>query len=157
MRPKSDARSPTLASLKRNDSGYGSMHSVDFDEEDRPRSADHAEKLEPALTHTVKLEFSNYAQVSVTRAGGKAQKRYEFEYWGVSYAWRRVIRHDEKSDHVSFILQRSGSDQPLAYIRPVKLSRSQAHNERRKGGWIPPCEMWICDSKIVQAQKDVSE
>lgn len=155
MRPKSEARTPTLASLKRNDSGYGSMHSVDFDQEERPRSAGNA--IEQAMTSTVKLEFSNYAQVEIKRTGTKANKRYEFEYWGVHYSWKRVVRRHESSKQVSFALFRSGSEQPLAFIVPVPLSRSQAHNERKKGGWIPPCSMWISDNKIVKSQKDVSE
>jgi len=155
MRPKSEARTPTLASLKRNDSGYGSMHSVDFDQDERPQSAGHT--LEQAMTHTIKLEFSNYAQLDVKRTGTKANKRYEFEYWGVNYAWRRVASRDDSSKPASFALHRTGIEQPLAFIVPVPLSRSQAHNERKKGGWIPPCTMWISDNKIVKSQKDVSE
>ena len=133
------------------------MHSVDFTEEDRPRSAGHAEKLDPAMSNTVKLEFSNYAQVDIKRTGAKSQKRYEFEYWGISYAWRRINKSDERSSRVSFVLVRSGNDQPLASIVPVQLSRSQAYNERKKGGWIPPCAMWISDNRIIHSQKDVSE
>lgn len=155
IRPRSEARTPTLASLKRNDSGYGSMHSVDFDQKERPRSAGNA--TEQATNHTVKLEFSNYAQVEIKRTGTKANKRYDFEYWGVDYSWKHVARKDNHTKQVSFALFRSGSEQPLAFIVPVPLSRSQAHNERKKGGWIPPCTMWISDSKIVNSQKDVSE
>lgn len=155
IRPRSEARTPTLASLKRNDSGYGSMHSVDFDQKERPRSAGNA--TEQATNHTVKLEFSNYAQVEIKRTGTKANKRYDFEYWGVDYSWKHVARKDNHTKQVSFALFGSGSEQPLAFIVPVPLSRSQAHNERKKGGWIPPCTMWISDSKIVNSQKDVSD
>lgn len=155
MLPKSDTKVPTMSSLKRNDSGYGSMHSVDFDDEllpvvDEPKSQQH-------MTHTMKLEFSNYAQLDVTRVGAKASKRYEFDYWGVDYAWKRIVQRKHDGVETCFHLVKTGSEEVLAYIVPIALSRSEARDEEAKGGWIVPCSMWIASEKIVKSQKDVSE
>jgi len=159
--PTSPESTPTaISSLKRNDSGYGSMHSGDFDDddEDLPPITDESKTQQPQMTHTMKLEFSNYAQLDVTRAGAKASKRYEFSYWGVSYSWKRIIqrRHDGVQQ-VSFHLVRAGSEEVLAYIIPISLSPSEAREEEAKGGWIAPCTMWIADERIVRSQKDVSD
>lgn len=160
MRPKPERQSsavPTLASLKRNDSGYSSMHSGDF-EQDGHSTAVSPEK-ETASLDTVKLEFSNYAQVEVKRAGGKGRgyKRYDFQYWGVNYSWRRIVANDGNDRQVSFHLTTPGSDRPCARIDPVQLDARQAHEERRSGGWIPPCTMSITDPTIVNSGKDVAD
>ena len=155
MLPKSDTKVPTMSSLKRNDSGYGSMHSVDFDDEPLPVVEE--PKNQQQMTHTMKLEFSNYAQLDVTRVGAKAGKRYEFDYWGVNYAWKRIVQRKHDNLETSFHLVKAGSEQVLAYISPIALSRSEARDEEAKGGWIVPCSMWIADEHIVDAQKDVSE
>lgn len=159
--PKSpESKPPTMSSLKRNDSGYGSMHSGDFDEDDDEdlTPIPDESKTQHHMTHTMKLEFSNYAQLDVTRVGAKASKRYEFNYWGVSYSWKRIIqrRHDG-TQQVSFHLVRAGSEEVLAYIIPISLSPSEAREEEAKGGWIAPCTMWIADERIVRSQKDVSD
>ncbi len=160
MRPKPERQSsaaPTLASLKRNDSGYSSMHSTDFEQGDHSLPA--SQGAEAALTDTVKLEFSNYAQVEVKRAGGKGKgnKRYEFQYWGVNYTWKRVVTKGGNDRQVKFHLTRPGSDRACARIDPVQLDARQAHEERKSGGWIPPCTMSITDATIVHSGKDVAD
>jgi hypothetical protein len=144
-----------MSSLKRNDSGYGSMHSVEFD--DGPLPVVDERKNQQQMTHTMKLEFSNYAQLDVTRVGTKSGKRYEFDYWGVNYAWKRVVQRQQDSVVTRFHLVKAGSEQVLAHIVPVALSRSEARQEEAKGGWIAPCSMWIDDNSIIESQKDVSE
>lgn len=154
IRPKLESRpSAGAANLKRNDSGYGSIHSVDPNDE-RPRSADGTPK---PVKNSIKLEFSNYAQVDVRRNGSNSSERYDFDYWGTRYAWRRIARHSGESRAAEFHLVRNGGDQVLAHIAPVPLSPSEAQEEIAKGGWIPPCSMWISDETIVRSQKDVSE
>ncbi|KAK5127826.1 hypothetical protein LTR85_004942 [Meristemomyces frigidus] len=155
MRTKSESRAPTLANLKRNDSGYGSMHSVDFDQDNRPRSSGHAAVPQQQLSNdTIKLEFSNYAQVDVKRTGVKGSKRYEFEYWGKTYCWRRIVRKDRTVKEIAYHLTKAGSDQVLAYIEPVSLTPAQVQEEQNKGGWIPPCSMWLADESLVRGLKD---
>lgn len=152
MRPKVEQRNshtPTQASLKRNDSGYESMHSFDFDRDYRPTSAgdDSASHGTPPPS-SFRLEFSNYAQVEVKRTSTKGSKRYEFEYWGVHYAWYRVVQPDHGVKRVALHLRSAGSDRTLAYIEPVVLPPKQAEHERDSGGWIPPCTMRIVDEAI---------
>ncbi|KAK5151845.1 hypothetical protein LTS14_008979 [Recurvomyces mirabilis] len=155
IRPKSESRAPTLESLRRNDSGYGSLHSVDFEKEERPRSAGHGASDDAQLSNdTIKLEFSNYAQVDVKRVGAKGSKRYEFEYWGILYAWRRTIRDDGTTREVLFHLTKDGSDRALAVIEPLPLSHSRAEVEQMQGGWIAPCSLQLEDRNLAHAPKD---
>ncbi|TKA31301.1 hypothetical protein B0A50_02146 [Salinomyces thailandicus] len=149
---KSDTKTPTLQSLKRNDSGYGSMHSMDLEKDEAPRLA--SQSTQQASNDTMKLEFSNYAHVDVKRTGVKGSKRYDFEYWGVPYAWRRVVFKESSPKRTSYHLTRAGSEQVLAYIVPTSLTNTQSHDEEKRGGWVPPCTMWLADDKLVQGQKD---
>lgn len=163
MRSKSsEKRAPTLATLTRNDSGYGSTHGsvrslTEVDHESRMSAASAGLSKQELEPNTIKLEYSNYAQVAVRRAGGAGFKRYDFEYWGVQYIWKRVVRKDGQIESASFQLVKVGSDRVLAYIVPSPLSPAQSEEERTKGGWIPPCSMWIADETIVLGQKDVAE
>jgi hypothetical protein len=101
MRPKSDSKTPTLSDLKRHDSGYGSLHSVESSELESTHSGEQEAQAQPPPSNvTIRLEFSNYAQVDVKCVGVKPHKRYEFEYWGklfllFAYSLRTatVIRH----------------------------------------------------------------
>ncbi|KAF2217965.1 hypothetical protein CERZMDRAFT_18040, partial [Cercospora zeae-maydis SCOH1-5] len=159
LRSKSDSRSPTFSSLKRNDSGYGSLtSSIDNDWENRTNSASATPKHPSAVaTNSIKLEFSNYAQVEIRRTGVKGSKRYEFEYWGVSYAWRRATRRDMEGSPTSYTLTKAGSDRALAHIITAALTPAQIEEERRQGGWIPPCGMRLEDESLVRGQKDVAD
>ncbi|KAK3719301.1 hypothetical protein LTR37_004520 [Vermiconidia calcicola] len=161
MRPKSESRSissPNSASLKRNDSGYASLHSVDVNDDDRPTSAsDGTDPQDTPTTNSVKLEFSNYAQLDVKRTGLKGNKRYEFEYWGVKYSWTPVTRKDRGNKQISYHLTKAGSEKVLAYITPVPMTVLQAQEEQNRGGWIPQCTMWIADEQIIRSQKDTSD
>lgn len=112
------------------------------------------EKKLPAPTNTTKLEFSNYAQVEVKRRGAKASKRYEFEYWGHSYTWKRVVENDGA---VSYHLYRGEGERAVAHIVPELRSPSQIREEEMAGGWVPPCSMWISDKSLLEAVTDVCE
>lgn len=115
----------------------------------------HAEQ--PRSTNTIKLEFSNYAQVFVKRMGISGAKRYEFQYWGIQYAWKRVAQKNGNDKRIAYHLLQSGSDAVLAYIVPGRLTASDLEEERRKGGWIPPCSMWMADDHLIRSAKDVSD
>lgn len=107
-------------------------------------------------TNTIKLEFSNYARVDVDRRGGKGNKRYEFEWWGHRYSWKRSV--DKQLGLVSFHLLRDGNaSAPVAHIVPETRSPSQVHADENAGGWVPPCFMWIADETVVDAVTDVAE
>lgn len=154
-----DSRPSTAAGLKRSDSGYESMRGLPEEEDDsrsQPPSPQKARALLP--TNTLKLEFSNYAQIDVKRRGAKGNKRYSFEYWGHNYSWKRIIKTEEDHESISYYLVRSDNDKdPLAHISPVHLTPEQAHEEAAMGGWIPQCYMRITDKSVLKAESDVSD
>lgn len=124
-------------------------------------SSDHKEQQElkskPRLvpTNRIKIEFSNYARVDVARRGGRTNKRYEFEWWGHTYAWKRVI--DNNLNVVSFHLLRDGHGAPVAHIVPETRSPNQVLDDEIAGAWVTPCYLWISDNSVVDALTDVAE
>lgn len=145
----SSTNSALARPVRRQDSGYGS--SQDDDEE--------GEATKPAdqvPTNTVKLEFSNYAVVEVKRRGAKSSKRYEFEYWGHTYTWKRVIEQDGEGKAVSYHLHKDDGN-VVAHIVPEMRSPFQVRADAIAGGWVPPCSMWVSDQSILEASTDVAE
>jgi hypothetical protein len=139
--------------LKRHGSGYDSF------EEDKSLTHSIPSKSKPEIqqaTNITKLEFSNYAQVDVARHGSSSSKRYEFEYWGTHYHWRRYIKKDDESRQVSYHLINSNG-LAVAHIVPEALSAREVAVEQAKGGWIPPSTMWISDQSILSGLTDVAE
>jgi hypothetical protein len=152
LRKQADSHPTLTPDLKRSDSGYASM----FGGEDVWNQPKPARKQFKRPTNTVKLEFSNYAHVEVKRRGAGAGKRYEFEYWGSSYIWKRQVKKDGDFTEISYHLVRDGNTLPLAHIVPAMLTTSQAEAERLRGGWVPPCSLWIKDDEILNSP-DVAE
>ncbi|KAA6414986.1 MAG: hypothetical protein FRX48_01737 [Lasallia pustulata] len=156
LRTRTDSRVLAPKNLKRHDSGYESA----LDEEEtmefrRPPTRSHTNI--PIPTNTTQLEFSNYAHIDVKRRGAKTAKRYEFEYWGTSYAWRRKSRRDGYSKETSYHLVDTATNVAVAHIVPAPLTPEEAREEDRKGGWVPPCSMWISDERLLTAQTDVAD
>jgi hypothetical protein len=143
---------------KRQDSGYASnSEDEDEDEFDSYMSPESKSRSSlPIPTNTTKLEFSNYALVDVKRRGAKSHKRYEFEYWGSTYAWKRVSK-DSAGKSISFHLVKDDSGPAIAHIVPELRSRSQIRAEEDAGGWVPPCSMWISNERVTSALTDVAD
>jgi hypothetical protein len=137
--------------VKRQDSGYGSSN------DDEEESYSPSKSSVPLPTNTTKLEFSNYAQVEVKRRGAKSSKRYEFEYWGYTYTWKRVTEKDGQGKAVSYHLFKGDGGPAVAHIVPEMRSPSQIRSEEAAGGWVPPCSMWISDKSVLEALTDVAE
>ena len=155
FRSKSDGKTVTTSSLKRNDSGY---YSVDEDRElDSRRPSSKGTSSVSLPTNTIKLEFSNYAHVDVRGRGTKSSKRYEFEYWGTTYAWKRIARRDGNSKEISFHLVNQETSEPVAHIVPETLTTAEMDEEASKGGWVTPCSMWISNEKVLNGLTDVAE
>ena len=147
----------SVKNLQRHDSGY---ESVRIDEDGSPVGAKPkpaTSKNLPIPTNTTMLEFSNYLHMELKRRGAKSSKRYEFEYWGTSYTWRRSSRKCGSTKEISYQLFASRSATPVAHIVPEPMSPWEAAEEERKGGWIPPSSMWISDPKILNTLTDVAE
>lgn len=125
------------------------------------RNADTLPKPVKKATETIKLEFSNYARVDVTRnqnAGDKKDKdavEYGFEWWGHAYAWRRVV--DENTGTVSYHLVRDGKGSPVAHIVPETRGLEEMRRDEEVGGWVPPCHIWISDKSVINAVTDVAD
>lgn len=121
----------------------------------RSSNGDHKHN-QPQPTNAIKLEFSNYARVDVERKGAKKNTRYEFEWWGHRYSWKRVVEK-HLGGVVSFHLIRDGQPNPVAHIVPETRSPNQVEADERAGGWIPPCFMWFNEHDILDAAADVAE
>ncbi|KAI9800879.1 MAG: hypothetical protein M1825_003662 [Sarcosagium campestre] len=143
FRGKQETKESTSGSLRRQDSGY---ESDELDVSDSSVSPKDISNLRP--TNTTRLEFSNYAQVNVKRRGTKASKRYEFEYWGNQYTWKRVVTRAPSYHETSFHLVNS-QGAVLAHIVPVALTPGQVQEETEMGGWVTPCSMWISDKGVL--------
>ena len=155
IRNKSDSKTATKASLKRQDSGYDSMS-----EEDSSKAVATASpkgRSIPLPTNTTHLEFSNYAHLDVKRRGAKSSKRYEFEYWGTNYAWKRVAVRMGHFKEMSYRLVNTETMGTVAHIVPATMTTAEAQEENAKGGWVPPCLMWISDEKTISGHTDVAE
>lgn len=140
---------------RRQDSGYAS-----YNDDDEVSSL--SDKLKDTSlqvpTNTTKLEFSNYAQVEVKRrGGGKTSKRYEFEYWGHDYQWKRVIRRESETQEVTYHLYRDENGPVVAQMFPDIRSHAQIRADQAAGNWIPPMSMWICDQSVLNASSDVAD
>lgn len=153
LRSKSEPKSSTKTPLKRADSGYGSLEEDDDVWSAAPAGRAHI----PLPTNTTHLEFSNYAHIDIKRRGTKSSKRYEFEYWGVSYAWKRSARKIGDVKEISYHLMDTHSSHAIAHIVPDVLSHAELSAEDVKGGWIPPSSLWISDPKFAQGLTDVAE
>ncbi len=125
--------------------GHSTEASDDFDIAGNPFSEEPDKPKVTLPTNTIRLEFSNYAQVEVHPSGSKSSKQYDFEYWGTQYHWKREIRQDRDFRSISYHLVNTASNQPIAHITPEPLTRRQAMDEEYKGGWVPPCSLFISD------------
>lgn len=95
-------------------------------------------------TNSIKLMFTNYASVEVVRkGGGRVPKRYDFDWWGGRYSWKRS--YNENLSITSFHLV--CDDQHglfLANIVPEARSPNELESDEVDGGWMPPCTIWFC-------------
>lgn len=155
LRSKSESKISTKMSLRRHDSGYGSWPEDDVDEYVASQSPRPSSTI-PIPTNTTQLEFSNYAHLEIERRGAKTFKRYEIEYWGAKYVWKRVVVRSKHSEEVSFHLVNMKTSAPLAHIEQVSLSEWEQQQENAKGGWVPPCSMFLQDS-VLNRSTDLAE
>ena len=155
LRSKSDSRTTTATSLKRHDSGYDTMHE-DTTEEDSETSTPRRQSSMPIPTNTTRLDFSNYAHLEVKRRGTQASKRYEFEYWGTKYAWKRIAVASGNFKEISYHLSNTKTSASLAHIVPIPQSTADLQEEAAKGGWIPPCAM-LLEESVAGSSTDLAE
>jgi hypothetical protein len=130
----------------------------DQDEKDQEQVGAAATRLSEKK---IRLEFSTYARVDVTRRGIRSKKRYTFEYWGHDYERRRTssVHGAGLSDcwRHSFDLFKSGEKKDaIVLIKPAGI---QALGRDYIGGgiWVPPCEMRFLDETYWSSSIDIAE
>ncbi|KAI4254834.1 MAG: hypothetical protein L6R42_007025 [Xanthoria sp. 1 TBL-2021] len=155
LRSKTESRNATKSSLKRQDSGYDSVSDEDIREEAVKQSP--KGRSLPLPTNTTQLEFSNYAHLDVKRRGANSSKRYEFDYWGINYTWKRVAVRVGHFKEVSYHLINNHTADTVAHIVPATMTPAELQEEEDKGGWVPPCLMWISDQGVVNGLTDVAD
>jgi hypothetical protein len=89
------------------------------------------------LSDSIMLEFSNYAHVELKRRGAGMTKRYEYEYWGTKYQWKRESRRDGDLREVSYHLINMRTSKRVAHIMPEILTPLEAIGEA--GSLLPLC------------------
>ena len=157
LRSRSDTKTATLKGLRRHDSGYGSLPEEESKEMTVQQRSNLPSSKEPTATNTTQLEFSNYTHLEIKRRGSKIAKKYEFDYWGTKYAWKRIAVKSGNYSEVSYHLVNTKTSASYAHIVPVPLTNGELQQEEAKGGWVPPCSMWISDEKTFDKQSDVAE
>ncbi|KAJ5675759.1 hypothetical protein N7462_008656 [Penicillium macrosclerotiorum] len=145
--------SSMLASLRPGSSGGD----VNVEPSTTPRAGDPDDEGERTLGDTMLLEFSNYAHVEVKRRGPGATKRYEYEYWGSRYQWRREFRREGDLREVSYYLVDTRTSRTIAHLVPDILTPLEAVEEESKGGWVPPSSLWINDPSVYERMPDVAD
>lgn len=153
FRSKPDTKAPM--SLKRQDSGYDSLHEDDGKgvvETSSPKTSGHLQMS----TNTTLLEFSNYAHLEIKRRGPRTSEKYEFEYWGTKYAWKRIAIGSGKRKEISYHLYDTKSEASLAHIVPIQQASSELEEESARGGWVPPSAMKL-EEAVVGGSTDLAE
>ncbi|KAH8690895.1 hypothetical protein BGW36DRAFT_306153 [Talaromyces proteolyticus] len=107
------------------------------------------------LTNSILLEFSNYARVELSRIN--PSKRYEFEYWSTKYQWRRECRKEGDYKEISYHLVNLDTSKVVAHIVPEVLTPMELVEEESKGGWVPPCSLWISDASVYERMHDIAD
>jgi hypothetical protein len=149
-----------LSSLRPGSSGKGSVfnrYSFAADEDAANDENNDAINNSETLSSTMLLEFSNYARVELSRTGVSPLKRYEFEYWRTRYQWRRESRREGAFKEISYYLVNLDTAKVVAHIVPEVLTPTEMIEEESKGGWVPPCSLWISDSSAYEKMHDIAE
>ena len=150
MRRSSTAPEFKRPDPRRQDSGYESDEEDD-DFEEKLRALTIAKDIKATIpTDSIRLEFSNYAQVVVDPVRHGDRKQYNFEYWGESYTWKKRPLRDGGEIINSFELVNLQTHQKVASIVPDALSAEETEFEQSQGAWIPASSMRIL-------QRDVSD
>lgn len=146
--------------VQRQDSGYASHEDEacyesgpddEIEEEYFPSVSSSEPSKAQGPTNITKLLFTNLAQVYVKRKGQKANKHWDFEYWGKGYEWRRVAKAD--ADAFEYRLYRAGEEDErkrIATIAPdADIPEYQKRAEERIGAFVPASTLQIHDLRAL--------
>lgn len=118
---------------------------------------DHLPLCDKKQPEAISLQFSNYAEVDVRCRDSEAKRRYQFEYWGMTYEWKRHIHRIGRHEVKSFHLMNKTSAKSIAHITPDFLTAAEAQEERNRGGWVPACTLQITDRKVFRGLTNIAE
>lgn len=140
----------------RQDSGYVSEEDEEDDFLEKLKQFSIANDIKATVpTDTVRLEFSNYAQVTLEPVSSRQSKRYDFEYWGEQYTWRKRALRDDDEIVNSYELINTLTQEKVASIVPDALSAEETAFEKSQGAWIPACSMRLLQPEISDDLGDV--
>jgi hypothetical protein len=154
LRLTNEASVTSLTSTRRRDPGYGTNEDEAYQE---APAVCRSPKAPQSPTNTTHLEFSNYAHIEVNQRGSKRSKRYEYEFWGVKYEWKRQIYREGPFEEISYHLINEKTSKSIAHITPEVLTAREAQEEEDLGSWVPPCTMRITDRSVFRGLTDVAE
>ena len=106
----------------------------------------------PKPSNKIRLEFANYAHVTVSRKGIGARKSYDFQYWGTKYQWKRLNKSQSSGRKRSYNLYRGLSDLVVAHIAMQDLNPAHSRDRETSGAWVPPIWMRITDPSILSSE-----
>lgn len=151
MRRSSTAPEFQRPEPRRQDSGYESDEEDDDDFLEKLRAFTIQNDIKATIpTDSIRLEFSNYAQVAMDPVYHGERKQYDFEYWGEQYTWRKRLLRDGSEIITSYELVNLKTQQKVASIVPDALSVEEIEFEKAQGAWVPASSMRIL-------QKDISD
>lgn len=151
----STAPCPKRPLPQRQDSGYESDEEED-DFMEKLQALTIAHDIKATIpTDSIRLEFSNYAQVILEPVCRGDKKQYDFEYWGENYTWRKRALRDGSEIIHSFELINVKTHQKVASIVPDALSPEESEFEASQGAWVPACSMRLLQKEISDDLGDV--
>ena len=107
---------------------------------------------------TIRLEFSNHAEVYLTLLVEGSKRSYEFANMGCVYTWKNVRRKVGGNIEVLFQLVRKGNVDSIAHILPKSKNRTPARIVADfTVPLVPPHNMWISDMSIVDDPTNIAE
>ncbi|KAL4803951.1 hypothetical protein BDV18DRAFT_162361 [Aspergillus unguis] len=147
-----------LASLRPGSAGQGAISAPHKRRRSEQSEAeDEGAGIIGQSSSSIMLEFSNYAHVELKRKSVGITKRYEYEYWGTKYQWRRQSHREGGLHQVSYHLTDMRESRTIAHVVPEILTPSEAIEEESKGGWIPPSSIWISDARVYRNMHDIAD
>ncbi|KAI5285197.1 hypothetical protein KEM54_000758 [Ascosphaera aggregata] len=109
------------------------------------------------MTDAIKLEFSNYAHVTITRRGRDSSVHYDFEYWGVKYQWKKMTLRRKTGQDAAYCLYPVRRSTSIARINFSVLTPEEIDEEEKKGGWVLPCSIRINDPMTYAKGGDIAD
>lgn len=114
-------------------------------------------KMPIPQVNLIRLDFWNDAYINISRQGSGRSKRYEYDFLGTKYEWKRQLCRGRHFQEFSYHLINAKTSRLIAHITPEPLTAKEAQEEQDFGGWVPPCTMQIIDRRVFQTLSGVAD